>query len=214
MFLSFFFNLIQNTVWFSLGWCTFWMIVSLIFAVKLAKYYRTMKYTKMPKNRVSDMAYQDMPMTSYEDSETGRGNPQDNVIVLNDINSGYIGKILVCLYVCLSVVLSWFLSVCLSVRPSVCLFVNYLFFGFPMSRMFITCLGFFPSLSQDLQPHHLLIYPNIYHLRPMKNVSMILPSCPLTPLLSDRPHCIYTRRYENTHLIVIPGLSRPRVDRF
>ncbi|XP_072044099.1 prominin-2-like [Amphiura filiformis] len=41
-----------NTLWFSLGWIVFWMTISLIFAVKLAKYLRRMDFVKLPKNQV------------------------------------------------------------------------------------------------------------------------------------------------------------------
>lgn len=32
----------QNAFWFSLGWCTFFLLPSIILAVKLAKFYRRM----------------------------------------------------------------------------------------------------------------------------------------------------------------------------
>ena len=51
-----------------------------------------MKHVQMPKNRVSNMDYQDMPMTSREDTETGGGNPQGETIHLSDIYNQSVGK--------------------------------------------------------------------------------------------------------------------------
>lgn len=36
---------LQNAFWFSLGWCMIFFIPSIIFSIKLAKYYRRMKYS-------------------------------------------------------------------------------------------------------------------------------------------------------------------------
>ncbi|KAF7645833.1 hypothetical protein LDENG_00197630 [Lucifuga dentata] len=41
-----------NAFWFSLGWCMIFFIFSIIFSVKLAKYYRRMKYTDVFDNHI------------------------------------------------------------------------------------------------------------------------------------------------------------------
>uniref|UniRef100_A0A3Q3WNA7 Uncharacterized protein n=1 Tax=Mola mola TaxID=94237 RepID=A0A3Q3WNA7_MOLML len=41
-----------NAFWFSLGWCLIFFIPSIIFSVKLAKYYRKMKYTDVYDNHI------------------------------------------------------------------------------------------------------------------------------------------------------------------
>ncbi|XP_036430141.1 prominin-2 [Colossoma macropomum] len=41
-----------NAFWFSLGWCMVFLIPSIIFSVKLAKFYRRMKHTDVYENRI------------------------------------------------------------------------------------------------------------------------------------------------------------------
>ncbi|XP_072534195.1 prominin-2 [Salminus brasiliensis] len=41
-----------NAFWFSLGWCMVFLIPSIIFSVKLAKFYRRMKYTDVYENHI------------------------------------------------------------------------------------------------------------------------------------------------------------------
>lgn len=42
-----------NAFWFSLGWCMVFLIPSIIFSIKLAKYYRRMKYTDVFDDHIS-----------------------------------------------------------------------------------------------------------------------------------------------------------------
>uniref|UniRef100_A0A3Q1F1R0 Prominin 2 n=1 Tax=Acanthochromis polyacanthus TaxID=80966 RepID=A0A3Q1F1R0_9TELE len=41
-----------NAFWFSLGWCMIFFIPGIIFSIKLAKYYRRMKYSDVHENRI------------------------------------------------------------------------------------------------------------------------------------------------------------------
>lgn len=41
-----------NAFWFSLGWCMIFFIPSIIFSIKLAKYYRRMKYSDVHENHI------------------------------------------------------------------------------------------------------------------------------------------------------------------
>ncbi|XP_040906134.1 prominin-2 [Toxotes jaculatrix] len=42
-----------NAFWFSLGWCILFFIPSIIFSIKLAKYYRKMKYSDVYENHIT-----------------------------------------------------------------------------------------------------------------------------------------------------------------
>ncbi|PKU33581.1 prominin-1- hypothetical protein [Limosa lapponica baueri] len=44
-----------NAFWFSLGWCTFFLLPSIILAVRLAKFYRRMDIADVYRNEVLEM---------------------------------------------------------------------------------------------------------------------------------------------------------------
>lgn len=69
----------QNTFWFTVGWCVFFYVPSIIFAVKLAKYYRIMdeeapyrapKKSKKKKKQERRESDEEMPM---DDMDHGTG---------------------------------------------------------------------------------------------------------------------------------------------
>ncbi|XP_033098445.1 prominin-1-A-like isoform X3 [Anneissia japonica] len=62
-----------NTIWFTLGWSIFFFIPSIIFAVKLAKYYRIMKdeYIAVPKPKKKKKNKKQRDVESPEEDEMG-----------------------------------------------------------------------------------------------------------------------------------------------
>ncbi|XP_072041192.1 prominin-1-A-like [Amphiura filiformis] len=78
-----------NILWFTLGWCVFFLIPSIIFSIKLAKYYRIMDELyepkpKKPKKNKSRRGEENYPMDEMDDMPpTGHGH-HDNIRLVND----------------------------------------------------------------------------------------------------------------------------------